>query len=113
MPVELHRPGFTSEDLERVARVLASPSLTSGLPARDFEHAFAERLGVAACVAVTSGTAALEAALVGLGIGAGDEVITSGLTFVSTLHAIMRAGATPRVVDVDPGTGLIDLDQME
>lgn len=113
MAVPFHLPGFLPEDGARLAEVLATPSLTGGEPVRRFEEEFARRLGAAHCVAVTSGTAALEAALVGLGVGEGREVITSGLTAVATLHAILRAGATPRVVDVDPETGLIDLDLME
>lgn len=113
MSVELNRPVCSPGDLERVARVLSATSITSGEPVRELEQSFAARLGAAACVAVTSGTAALEAALVGVGVGPGDEVLTSGLTAASTLHAILRAGGTPGVVDIDPETGLVDLDRLE
>ncbi|HEX5480514.1 MAG TPA: DegT/DnrJ/EryC1/StrS family aminotransferase [Dehalococcoidia bacterium] len=68
---------------------------------REFEQAFATRLGVADALAVTSGSAALRVALAGLGIGPGDEVITQSFTFVATVEAIIEAGAVPVCTEID------------
>jgi len=68
---------------------------------RDFEKAFAQRVGVDDALAVTSGTAALRVALAGLGIGKGDTVITQSFTFVATVEAIIEAHATPVCTEVD------------
>ena len=67
----------------------------------EFENAFADQLGVAYALAVSSGTAALRVGLAALGLRPGDEVITQSFTFVATVEAILEAGATPVVVDVD------------
>lgn len=68
---------------------------------REFERAFAERMGVKYAQAVSSGTAAIKVALVALGIKAGDEVITQAFNFVATVEAIVDLGATPVLVNVD------------
>jgi 8-amino-3,8-dideoxy-alpha-D-manno-octulosonate transaminase len=68
---------------------------------REFERAFAARMGAAHAQAVSSGTAAIKVALQCLGVGPGDEVITQAFTFVATVEAIMETGATPVIVDVN------------
>jgi 8-amino-3,8-dideoxy-alpha-D-manno-octulosonate transaminase len=68
---------------------------------RDFELAFARRMGVNHALAVTSGTAALRVALAALGVGPGDEVITQSFTFVATVEAIIESGATPIIAEID------------
>ncbi|MBL8349001.1 MAG: DegT/DnrJ/EryC1/StrS family aminotransferase [Burkholderiaceae bacterium] len=68
---------------------------------KDFEAAMAARLGVPHALAVSSGTAALRVALAGLGLGAGDEVITQAFTFVATVEAIIESRATPVCAEVD------------
>jgi len=68
---------------------------------REFETAFAARMGTSRAQAVSSGTAAVKVALQALGIGRGDEVITQSFTFVATVEAIVETGATPVVVDID------------
>ncbi len=68
---------------------------------REFEAAFANRMGIQYAQAVSSGTAALKVGLKALGIKRGDQVITQSFTFVATVEAILEAGATPIVVDVD------------
>ena len=68
---------------------------------RDFEQAFAKRMGVDYALAVTSGTAALRVALAALNIGPWDEVITQSFTFVATVEAIIESGATPIVTEID------------
>src|SRR5690606_33906734 len=69
-----------------------------------FEREFAARVGVGHAAALSSGTAALHLALILLGVGSGDEVITSTLTFSATANAITYVGATPVFLDVDPDT---------
>ena len=78
---------------------------------RDFEEAFAARMGVAHALAVTSGTAALRVALAALGIGPGDEVVTQSFTFVATVEAIIESGATPVCAEIDD-TLNIDVDDL-
>lgn len=73
-----------------------------------FEEAFARAVGVRHCVGVGSGTDALELALRSLGVGPGAEVILPANTFIATAMAVLRAGATPALVDCDPQTLLID-----
>lgn len=73
-----------------------------------FERELADRVGAAHAVALSSGTAGLHLALVDLGVGPGDEVITSTLTFAATANAIAYVGATPVFVDVDPRTWQMD-----
>lgn len=68
---------------------------------QEFEHAFAEYLGVDHALAVTSGTSAIQVALVGMGIKPGDEIITQAFTFVATVEAIRAVGAKPIIVNVD------------
>ena len=78
-----------------------------------FEQEFAERLGGATAVAVSSGTAALHLALQVLGVGPGDEVLTSTLTFAATANAIAYVGATPVFIDADATTWTIDPDLLD
>src|ERR1043166_7025898 len=74
-----------------------------------FEQAFARFSGVKHCVGVASGTDALELMLRAAGIGPGAEVIVPANTFIATALAVVRAGATPVLVDADPATHLIDV----
>ncbi len=84
-----------------------------GAEVADFENAFASFCGAAHCVGVGSGTDALECALRALGVGAGDEVILPANTFIASALAVMRAGATPVLVDCDEEYSLIDAGQIE
>ena len=68
---------------------------------RDFERAFAKKMGVNDALAVSSGTAALKVALEALGVGSGDEVITQAFTFVATVEAIVEVGAKPIIANID------------
>lgn len=79
---------------------------------REFEDRFAERVGRRHAVAVTNGSAALEAAVVALGLGPGDEVIVPSFTIISCAAAVVRAGAVPVFVDCDPRTWTMDVDQV-
>jgi dTDP-4-amino-4,6-dideoxygalactose transaminase len=84
-----------------IARVIENTSFILGPEVRAFEKAFAEYVGARACIAVNSGTAALQLALMAAGIGAGDEVIVPSFTFFATAEAVSVLGATPVFVDVD------------
>jgi len=85
-----------------IARVIENTSFILGPEVRAFEAAFAEYVGARACIAVNSGTAALQLTLMAAGIGAGDEVIVPSFTFFATAEAVSVLGATPVFVDVDP-----------
>jgi dTDP-4-amino-4,6-dideoxygalactose transaminase len=86
---------------------------TPGTKTLEFEQAFARFHGARHGIAVTNGTAALEVAMAGLDIGAGDEVILPDFTFVATASAVLFANALPVLVDVDPGTYCINPDLVE
>ncbi len=87
--------------------------ILSGNKVAQFGHAFAEFQGAKHALCVTSGTTALEIAMRALGIGPGDEVLTTPYTFVATPSAAFLAGARPVFVDVDPETYLIDPARVE
>ena len=87
-----------------VAEVLESGWIARGKRARDFEAACAQRLQASHAISCSSGSAALEIALRGLGIGPGDEVVVPTLTWVATAMAVRLVGARPVFADVDPIT---------
>ncbi len=111
--IPFHRPSITDEDIAAVVACLESGWLTTGPRAAAFEEAFASAVGVEHAVSVSSGTAAMQLALMAAGIGPGDEVITTPYTFVATLEAIEDCGARPVFVDVDPHTALITPEAVE
>src|SRR5438105_4586511 len=93
-------PAIGDEEVEAVAATLRSGWLTSGPRTAELEERFAEYLGAGHVVAVASGTAALHLSLLALGVGPGDEVITSPITWPATANVIVHAGATPVFADV-------------
>ena len=107
------RPYFDDDELNRVADVLKSGWWTKGSVTREFEKVFAEYVGAKYAVAVNSCTAAMHIALVAKGIGEGVEVISTPMTFCSTINTIVHTGAKPVLVDIDSKTGLIDVDKIE
>jgi dTDP-4-amino-4,6-dideoxygalactose transaminase len=107
------RPSIDEQDVESVAGALRSGWRTLGPQTASFEQALKEYLGVGNVVAVGSCSAAMLLAMKGLGIGPGDEVVTSALTFVSTVHAIIHAGARPVLADIELDTFGPDPAEME
>ncbi len=102
------RPTLGHAEARALARVVRSGQLAQGPLVERFERAMARRLGVGHAAAVNSGTAALHLALLALGVGPGDEVMLPSLVCSAPLHAILAAGATPRLVDCDPATANLD-----
>lgn len=100
--------GLKAEIDEAIHAILNGPAYVLGAPVADFETTFARYIGVSHGVGVNNGTDAIHLALRGLGIGEGDEVITVSHTAVATVAAIVMAGATPVLCDVDPLTRTID-----
>lgn len=106
------RPYFDEQEIQAVADVLRSGWWTKGQVTVSFEEQFAERVGAKYALAVNSCTAALHLAMVVHGFGPGDEILTTPMTFCSTVNTILNCGATPVFVDTDPETGLIDPDAL-
>ncbi len=106
--VEFFKHSIGPEEIERVSSVLESLFLTTGAEVDRFERDLAGYLELPHAVAVTSCTAAMQLALLAAGIGPGDEVITTPLTFIGSVNAIIMAGATPVLADVDRATANID-----
>lgn len=107
------RPSVDEETIAEVVAVLRSGWLTSGPRVKAFEEALSAHCGGRPVRAFNSGTATLEVALRLAGVGAGDEVITTPLTWVATANVILAVGATPIFVDTDPATRNIDLAAIE
>jgi perosamine synthetase len=106
--IPLSRPYIGEREEELVLEVLRSGRLSMGPAIERFEELFAERVGAPHAVAVTSGTAGLHLLCHGLGLGPGDEVITSPISFVSTANCFILEGAAPVFADVDPRTLNLD-----
>src|SRR4030095_6428940 len=96
------------EDVQSVAAALRSGWLTTGPRVAEVEGAGAAAVGAAHAVAVNSGTAALHAAVAAAGIGPGDEVVTTPLTFVASANAVLYRGGVPVFADVREDTLCID-----
>lgn len=107
------RQAIDQADIEYVINVLQSDWLTQGPSVSKFEDAVAKYCGARYAVAVSNGTAALHLAALAAGFGAGDEVITSPITFVASANCILYAGAQPVFADIDPDNYCIDPIQIE
>lgn len=106
------RPSIDEGTIQAVGQVLRSGWITSGPKVKEFEAALSERYGGRPVRVLNSATAALELALRLCGIGPGDEVITTPMSWVGTANAILEVGATPVFVDADRVTRNIDLDRV-
>ncbi len=102
--VAFHRPSIGADEEREVLDTLRSGWITTGPKAKRFEHDFAEYVGAKHAVALAHCTGALHLALWALGIGPGDEVITTPFTFTATAEVMGYLGVRPVFVDIDPGT---------
>ena len=108
-----HQPWIDEVSIKAVVEVLESGWLTRGPKTEAFERAFAEYVGARHAIGLSSCTAGLHLALVTLGIGSGDEVITSPITFPATANVVVHQGARPVFADVEPFTLNIDAAHIE
>ena len=113
MTVHLSRPDITEKEIEAVCEVLRSPNLSLGPKLGEFEQAFIKYTGRKHAIAVNSGTSGMHLAMLALGIGPGDEVITTPFTFIATSNTVMMAGAKPVFADIDPVTMNLDHTKIE
>jgi perosamine synthetase len=111
--IPFSRPYYPGGESDAVAAVIASRWVTQGPCVREFEAAFAARMGARHAVAVSNGTAALHLTLHALGVGPGDEVIIPSLSFVATANVVWQCGARPVFADVDPVTYNLNPDAAE
>ena len=111
--IPLSRPDITDREVKAVVDVLRSGRLSMGPRQDRFEELVAERTGRRHAVAVSSGTAGLHLALAALGVGPGDEVITTPFSFIASANAILYTGATPVFVDIHPTTLNMDPARVE
>ena len=107
------QPEIGQEEIDEVVDTLRSGWLTGGPKVQIFEESFREVTGASHAVALSSCTAGMHLALLAAGIGPGDEVITTPLTFAATVNVILHAGATPVLADVREDDYNIDVDEIE
>ena len=107
------RPTLDEDTIQGVVEVLRSGWITSGPQVKAFEARLSEMLGGRPVRAFNSGTGTMEVALRIAGVGPGDEVITTPLTWVATTNVVLAVGAKPVFVDIDPATRNIDLSRIE
>jgi perosamine synthetase len=110
--VPLALPLTADDEFEEVREVLSSGWLTQGPKVTQFEEMVAERLGVAHAFATSSCTTGLHLALAALEVGPGDEVLVPDFTFPATANVVIQQGATPVLVDIEPGTYNVDAGEL-
>ena len=98
------RQTIEEDDIQAVVDVLRSDYLTTGPKIAEFEKMMADYVGAKYAVAIANDTAALHAACYVAGIGAGDEVITTPITFAASSNCVLYCGGTPVFADIDPDT---------
>src|SRR5271166_5527767 len=106
------RQSVEESDIQAVVDVLRSDWLTTGPKVAEFEEVFAVRVGAAHAVSFSSGTAALHAGAFAVGLKAGDEAVTTPLTFAATANCVLYQGATPVFADVSSDTLNLDPEQI-
>lgn len=113
MYIPYGRQSIDEKDIEAVVQVLRSDYLTTGPKISEFEKKVADYVGAKYAVAVNSGTAALHIACLAAGIGRGDEVITTPITFAASSNCILYCGGTPVFADIDENTYNLDPQEVE
>ncbi len=111
--IKISDPYIGEEEINAVRRVLTSGTLARGQETKSFEKHFAAYVGTKDAVATSSGTTALHTALIANGIGKGDEVITSGFSFIASANTILHTGAKPVFADVNYDDFNIDTEDVE
>lgn len=106
------RQTIEDDDIDAVIEVLKSDYLTTGPKIAEFEKSVADYVGAKYAVAISNGTSALHAACFAAGIGTGDEVITTPITFAASSNCVLYCGGTPVFADIDPKTYNIDPDDI-
>ncbi|MEX1028724.1 MAG: UDP-4-amino-4,6-dideoxy-N-acetyl-beta-L-altrosamine transaminase [Paenibacillaceae bacterium] len=107
------KQSIDDDDIAKVVHILKSDYLTQGPAITEFEQAVASRAGASYAVAFCNGTAALHGACFAAGIGVGDEVITSALTFAASSNCVLYQGGTPVFADVHQDTFLLDIEDVQ
>lgn len=107
------RQSINEQDIEAVVNVLKSDYLTTGPKIAEFERKVADYTGAKYAVAIANGTAALHAACYAAGIGEGDEVITTPITFAASSNCVLYCGGTPVFADINPETYNISPEDIE
>ena len=113
MIVDFFRHDLGKAELDAIENVIRGPILTTGETVKMFEERFSDYLKRRFALGVNSCTGAIHLSLLALGVGQGDEVITTPMTFIATATGILEAGAKPVFVDVEPETGNIDVSKIE
>src|SRR5262247_1001758 len=111
--IPITKPLVGEREAEAARRVILSGWITQGPEVAAFEREFARFVGAPHACAVSNCTMALHLALLALGVGPGDEVITVSYSFIATANAIRYCGALPVFVDIQPGTFNMDPDLIE
>ena len=108
-PLPLAQPDITQREIDAVADVMRSGTLSIGPQVERFEEACARVAGRSHAVAVSSGTAGLHCCMIAAGVGPGDEVLTTPFSFIASANAALFVGATPVFADIDPQTLNVDV----
>ncbi len=113
MNVPFSPPDITEAEINEVAEALRSGWITTGPRTKEFEKQIAKRCGTSKAIALNSATACMEMSLRAMGIGEGDEIITTAYTYTASCSVICHVGATPVLVDTLPGSYIMDPQQVE
>ncbi|OGC70585.1 hypothetical protein A2415_02440 [candidate division WWE3 bacterium RIFOXYC1_FULL_39_7] len=111
--IPIAKPYISGQEINAVTRVLKSGMIARGKEVEQLEQNYRDVCGTKYSAATSSGTAALHSSMYGIGLGKGDEVITTPFTFVATVHPIIMLGAKPVFADIDPLTYNIDPKSIE
>lgn len=112
-PIPYGKHHITEDDIAAVVETLRGDFITQGPKIQEFEKAFAEYVGARYAVALANGTAALHLACLSLGVGPGDSVITTPITFVASANCVLYCGGEVLLADIDSENYLLDLSKLE